>query len=106
MSKRDDALVDESNDSPLQRRLRNLWHDSFDEQAFIEEAEALVKSDRTALLDQLVREMPKEKQQDYVKKTTPNTTTTDESKCRFYRHGGYDFAIREVTALLEKMKGE
>lgn len=93
MSKRDDELVDESNDSPLQRRLRNLWHDNFDEQAFIEEAEALVKSDRTALLDQLVMEMPKKMPEDYFKRNKGRIQARNQ-------------VISEVTALLNKAKGD
>lgn len=41
MSKLD--LPDESKDTPLQSRLRTLWHDNFNEPEFIEEAEALLK---------------------------------------------------------------
>jgi len=36
------TTLSDHNDSPLRHKIRNLWHDNFDESEFIEEAEALI----------------------------------------------------------------
>ena len=48
----DEAIPDESKDTELQRHLRNVWHDNFSEQAFIDEMEAYI----TSLIKELVKE--------------------------------------------------
>ena len=48
----DEAIPDESKDTELQRHLRNVWHDNFSEQAFIDEMEAYI----TSLIKELVAE--------------------------------------------------
>ncbi len=64
----------------------------------------LIKAKATQAITQAMLDvLPEKKQADYVKKTSPNTTTTDESKCRFYRYGGYDFAISEMETAIKKM---
>ena len=47
-------LPDESKDTRLQRTLRNLWHDNFNEAEFIEEAEAIFQQEAKQALYQLL----------------------------------------------------
>lgn len=71
-------------------------------EALIAEAKA---NERKAITQAMLDALPERKQMRYVKKTSPNTTTTDESKCRFYRYGGYDFAISEIESAIKKIGG-
>ncbi|RTL04830.1 hypothetical protein EKK58_09405 [Candidatus Dependentiae bacterium] len=48
----DKIFPDESKDTELQHHLRNVWHDNFSEQEFIDEMEAYI----TSLIKELVAE--------------------------------------------------
>lgn len=48
----------------------------------------------------VVESLPKEKQIEFVK-SLPTVALNDEDRCRFYRYGGYDFAIREIRSIYE-----
>jgi len=48
----EEIFPDESKDTELQRHLRNVWHDNFSEQEFIDEMEAYI----TSLIKELVAE--------------------------------------------------
>ena len=48
----DEIFPDESKDTGLQHHLRNVWHDNFSEQEFIDEMEAYI----TSLIKELVAE--------------------------------------------------
>ena len=47
-------------------------------------------------LEKLLADLPQEKDQ------LSQSTLDDESRCRFYRYGGYNFALHEVTALVQQ----
>ena len=66
----------------------------------------LIKADRLAIFTELRDSLPEKKQQKYFLETTPKTMMTEESRDRFYRYGGYDFAIGEVIDLINQMIGK
>lgn len=49
----------------------------------------------------VVESLPKEKQMEFVE-SKPTVTQNDEDRCRFYRYGGYDFAIREIRSIFSE----
>lgn len=69
------------------------------EKAKIQELLAIQKS---TLKAELLAKMPKPKQMEYMKEH-PMVTQDDETRCRYYRYGGYDFALREITKLVESL---
>ncbi len=71
----------------------------------------LIHSDRTALLDQLVREMPRKTNGKALNISTQATAFlefTDEARVKNSKlqGEGWDMCLSEVTALLKKAKGE
>lgn len=54
------------------------------------------------VIDAVIGSLPALKQEEYVKK---NGIGSGENKDRFYRYGGYDFAINEIKRILESAKG-
>ena len=54
-----------------------------------------------AILDAVIAALPEGKQIDYAMK---NDITNGENKDRFFRYGGYDFALSEVASILQAAK--
>jgi hypothetical protein len=59
---------------------------------------------KEALHSLLISKLPEKKQMKYVKENSP-VTETDEKRCRFYRYGGYDFAIDDMHRVIDEMFG-
>lgn len=54
-----------------------------------------------AILDAVIEALPEEKQRDFQL-----DITNEENRCRFYRLGGYDFALNDIKQLLLDAKGD
>ncbi len=64
----------------------------------------LTEEQRKEAYSLLISKLPEKKQMKYVKENSP-VTETDEKRCRFYRYGGYDFAIDDMHRVIDEMFG-
>jgi hypothetical protein len=64
---------------------------------------AIIESAQAQLLRELIEEMPEEKQKDFISK---NGLGTEENRQKFYRYGGYDFALNQALKVLERKLAE
>ena len=64
----------------------------------------LIQSHTSNLLDTLLEAMPEKKQMAFVKEMRSKGKMNDENRCRYYRYGGHDFAIDQITTIIKEMR--
>ena len=67
----------------------------------IESKEWVMKDVPDQIIEAFNKIVPEKKQMDFVK-NNPTVTQNDEDRCRFYRYGGYDFAINQIERAINK----
>ena len=93
----DKIFPDESKDTELQHHLRNVWHDNFSEQEFIDEMEAYITS--------LIKELVAEAKPEYVSKTSRIYFQANSNGAEAHMNG-YRLGIREYEQNLLKALDE
>lgn len=102
--------LDQELDSILEE-LHNSWIEDdyeFDDPNGVhakQTIKAIITTQKQELLSEIEKELPLPKQTEFML-NKGMVTKTEEDMQRFYRYGGYDFALNQVKSIITTKRGE